>query len=38
MTAMDKTKIIERYFGGWSVQQLIKDYQAHILIKMNKRS
>lgn len=29
MTAMDKTKIIERYFGGWSVQQLIKDYQAH---------
>ena len=29
MTAMDKTKIIERYFGGWSVQQLIKDYQEH---------
>lgn len=29
MTATDKAKIIERYFGGWSVQQLIKDYQAH---------
>ena len=29
MNAMDKTKIIERYFSGWSVQQLIKDYQAH---------
>lgn len=29
MTTTDKTKIIERYFGGWSVQQLIKDYQAH---------
>lgn len=29
MTTTDKTKIIERYFSGWSVQQLIKDYQEH---------
>lgn len=29
MNAIDKAKIIERFFGGWSVQQLIKDYQAH---------